>query len=389
MYCRNCGEYVEDDMLFCPRCGYRLQEAKRVCYYCHSPLKDDEMICPMCGKQQDVQKNSDPYKGYWKKPILWIILVALLTCSVLAEQYIVTHPIQIENKQTTVELSGSMSNESVYANNQSGGYTIMDDKNLYCVFDGKLYKTPLKQVQNMEMMIDSCQGYLSLDNQYLYYCDTYYDYYCYDLKTKEKIKLLENVYYPVVVDHKLYYQDDSDNESLHCLDLKTKEDKKYNDSTTYHITVDEKNQKIYYINYVDDEYSLRYMNMDGTDDKKIKDVDNGVFVLDDQYIYICHQTQILKINKDNHKETILEENNIFSGMNMCQDKLVFHSANAVYVMSKDGKNEKEIYNGMIDSIQVVGNNIVLTSYDDSYQTVISLLDTNGNSIELFDHSEFV
>ena len=74
---------------------------------------------------------------------------------------------------------------------------------------------------------------------------------------------------------------------------------------------------------------------------------------------------------------------------MCQDKLVFHSANAVYVMSKDGKNEKEIYNGMIDSIQVVGNNIVLTSYDDSYQTVISLLDTNGNSIELFDHSEFV
>ena len=40
-------------------------------------------------------------------------------------------------------------------------------------------------------------------------------------------------------------------------DLQTKEDKKYNDSTTYHITIDEKHQKIYYLRYVDDRYTLR------------------------------------------------------------------------------------------------------------------------------------
>lgn len=389
MYCRNCGTCVKDDMLFCPNCGYQLKQPSKVCYYCHSPLKEDEMICPMCGKRQEQQEKQDSYKGYWKKPILWIVLLALLTCSVFIEQYIVSHPIQISHRQTTVTLTGNMSCANVYANNQSGGYTIKDQNHLYCVYNGQLYKAPLDKVQNMEKIINSCQGYLSIEDHYLYYCDEYYDYYCYDLESKEKTKILENIYYPVVVDHKLYYQLDSDNESLHCLDLQTKEDKKYNDSTTYHITIDEKHQKIYYLRYVNDRYTLRCVRFDGTNDQKIKDVDNGMFVLDDQYIYACHQTQILKIDKESHEETVLKENNVFSGINMCQGKLVFHSANAVYVMSKDGKNEKEIYNGKIESIQIVGDNIVLTSYDDTYQTIISVLDTNGNSIELFDNTERV
>ena len=88
MYCRNCGTCVKDDMLFCPNCGYQLKQPSKVCYYCHSPLKEDEMICPMCGKRQEQQEKQDPYIGYWKKPILWIVLLALLTCSVFIEQYI-------------------------------------------------------------------------------------------------------------------------------------------------------------------------------------------------------------------------------------------------------------------------------------------------------------
>ena len=76
MYCSQCGTYVEDDMLFCPQCGKQLQPIKKVCIRCHLPLSEDEEICPACGTrqtQEEVVEEEDPYKGYWKKPILWIL----------------------------------------------------------------------------------------------------------------------------------------------------------------------------------------------------------------------------------------------------------------------------------------------------------------------------
>ena len=82
MYCSQCGTYVEDDMLFCPQCGKQLQPIKKVCIRCHLPLSEDEEICPACGTrqtQEEVVEEEDPYKGYWKKPILWII--ALISVS--------------------------------------------------------------------------------------------------------------------------------------------------------------------------------------------------------------------------------------------------------------------------------------------------------------------
>ncbi|MGN1183075.1 MAG: DUF5050 domain-containing protein [Faecalibacillus sp.] len=388
MYCRNCGEHVLGDMMFCPRCGFQIQQPKKICYYCQMPLKENETICPGCGRDQNVnnQIEEDPYKGYWKKPILWIVLIALLICSVFIGNYISENPLTVsEKKETTIKLSGEMSKNNIFANNQYGGYAIMDQENIYCVQNKKLYFAPISQPTSMKEMIDDCVGYLSIDENYLYYCNKYYDYYRYDFKTKEKTKLIENIYYPVVIDHQLFYQLDSDNESLHCIDMNTGKDTKYNDCTTYHITVDKDNHMIYYVSYVDENYSLRSICMDGTQDKKIKDIQNGCFVMDEDNIYLCNETSVIKINKKNKKETILKENNIFSGINIVGDKIVFHSANAIYVMSKDGKNEKEIYNGMIDTIQVIGNQIILSSYDENYEQRISVLDLEGNSVELFDN----
>ena len=79
MYCSQCGTYVEDDMLFCPQCGKQLKPIKKVCIRCQLPLTENEEVCPACGMRQTQEEvvEEDPYKGYWKKPILWILSAVL------------------------------------------------------------------------------------------------------------------------------------------------------------------------------------------------------------------------------------------------------------------------------------------------------------------------
>lgn len=391
MYCRNCGEYIADDMMFCPRCGSQIRQPKKICYYCKNPLREGEKICPFCGKNQEVEMSQeDVYKGYWKKPVLWIVLVALFVSAIFISEYISNHPINISStsSQNTVEITGEMTNEAIFANNQSSGYAVIDSDSIYCVKDNDIYASSLDHPEEMKKIIDGCQGYLSIDNSKLYYCDTYYDYYSYDLETKEKEKILENIYYPVIVNEKLYYQLDEDNESIHCLDFKTKEDKKYNDSTSYDISVDEKNEKIYYLNYVDNKYSLKRIDLSGENDESIYDCEGNVsFVLDDKNIYLYDDSKIIKINKENLEKTVLKDNLNGNYINICNDQLVCCSSSSVFIMSKDGKDEKEIYNGFIISMQVVGKNIILETYNMNYDKTLSVIDTKGNIMDLFEQSE--
>lgn len=389
MYCRNCGEYIADDMLFCPRCGYQVQRPKKICYYCKNPLKENETICPCCGKSQQIKmsKEDDPYKGYWKKPVLWIILVVLFAGAIFISEYITNHPIKIgeTTNNETMKITGKMSNENVYANNQYGGYVVIDETSIYCVKNNKLYVASIDKPNEMKKIIDDCQGYLSIDHDKIYYCDIYDDYYSYDLKTKEKEKILENIYYPVVIDSQLYYQLDEDNESIHRLDLNTKEDKKYNDSTSYDISIDVENEKIYYLSYVDEKYTIKRIGFNGEDDENVYDCHNSVsFVLDDENIYIYDNEKIIKVNKDSKKVKVLKDDLSRGYLNICNDKLIFSHNNLVYVMSKDGKDEKEIYSDLIVSMQSVGNYVVLESY---YDRTICILDLNGNKMDLFEQSE--
>ena len=54
-------------------------------YSLSSPFKRNEEICPACGTrqtQEEVVEEEDPYKGYWKKPILWILSAVLCLSAV-------------------------------------------------------------------------------------------------------------------------------------------------------------------------------------------------------------------------------------------------------------------------------------------------------------------
>ena len=101
MYCSQCGTYVEDDMLFCPQCGKQLKPIKKVCIRCQLPLTENEEVCPACGMRQTQEEvvEEDPYKGYWKKPILWILSAVLCLSAVFLGSYMISHPLQSMSSQ--------------------------------------------------------------------------------------------------------------------------------------------------------------------------------------------------------------------------------------------------------------------------------------------------
>lgn len=67
---------------------------KKVCIRCQLPLTENEEVCPACGMRQTQEEvvEEDPYKGYWKKPILWILSAVLCLSAVFLGSYMTSHP---------------------------------------------------------------------------------------------------------------------------------------------------------------------------------------------------------------------------------------------------------------------------------------------------------
>ncbi|MDR2828116.1 MAG: zinc-ribbon domain-containing protein, partial [Acholeplasmatales bacterium] len=93
-FCENCGnEIVKDNATFCGKCGSRVGVLK--CKNCGETLSKDEVFCTNCGQRVDENKaeekaviskkvpsnNSD--NGKTKKLIFWIISIFVVSLSLL------------------------------------------------------------------------------------------------------------------------------------------------------------------------------------------------------------------------------------------------------------------------------------------------------------------
>ena len=159
---------------------------------------------------------------------------------------------------------------------------------------------------------------------------------------------------------KIYYQKDSDNESIYCFDLMKNEDKKINDEVSYSLIVDEKKERIFYINKNEE---LITIALDGSDRRALASNTN-IYTYDGKYLYYINDKGLIRCDLNGEHSDIYENDNL-KLVNIVDDHLIVHDGNIIYTMTLEGKSVKKLYTietmGKL-TFEVVGDKLlVLTS----------------------------
>ena len=181
----------------------------------------------------------------------------------------------------------------------------------------------------------------------------------YDLKTKTTTQILENVYYPIIKNHVIYYQLDQDHESLYRYSLDDQTNQKLNDETSYDITIDGK--YIYYLAKNDEQYALKRMTITGENIETLYEK-QCTFALDNKDLYLTDNSQIIKINKETLKqETIKKVEN--RAIALVNNKIVYATGTQLKMMSLNGKDDQILFkNIVVSDLQVLGSDLFTKGY---------------------------
>ncbi|MCI6997130.1 MAG: zinc ribbon domain-containing protein [Eubacterium sp.] len=87
MFCKNCGNEIENDAAFCPQCGYRLkehtpQQESPVCPVCHHPIKPGAAFCTSCGANLSNTQQATDKPVHTRKKLLIIGSIAIAVLAV-------------------------------------------------------------------------------------------------------------------------------------------------------------------------------------------------------------------------------------------------------------------------------------------------------------------
>ena len=297
--------------------------------------------------KQVVAQHPHQNKKFYRNPLLIGITLVLLFTSIYLSSKMVAP------KQELSEFNGTINEVVMQENNHLSGYVTSDESGIYIAYENRLYKYDFK-FENYEVVLNEYVENISIFDGILYYCDENNDYYSYDLNSFESNKLLENVYYVQNLGETIYYQEDSDNESIYQYIISSKEKLKLNDEVSYNLTFF--NNKIF---YTDSYEELKTLDLDT---KEITVLQSGVFsyIIQDHHIYMNKRSGIVKYDIDTKKsENVFNDGNIQS-IHTYQNKILCSGNNGLFTISED--ESIEITPNVVEDVAVIGNYILYRDY---------------------------
>ena len=337
-------------------------ENNKICKNCRAKLLEEETVCPVCGAPI-IQESDHKDISYWKNKKIWIIFFILVVLTGLMGNYLSNHPIEVADKEATKKVEdvnikiSEQTNKFAQATNINNlAYSYVNKNGVYLVANGKLYVFD-ENLSSKEEVLDINLTDFSEDNDYYYFVDENNNYVRTNKDTEEQSVLLKNVFYVHKIENMIYYQDDSDGETIHCFNLDDNSNVKINNEVSYNLIVDSEKGRIYYTNQDDVLVSLA---LDGSDRKEMA-TNTNMYTYDGEYLYCITNDGLVKVD-DSGKAELIYESNGLQLVNIVDKTLVVQDSNTIYTMSLNGKKVKKLYTmDMTGEIvfEVVGDKVLI------------------------------
>lgn len=337
-------------------------ENNKICKNCGAKLLEEETVCPICGAPI-IQESDHKDISYWKKKKIWIIFFILVVLTGLMGNYLSNHPIEVADKEATKKVEdvnikiSEQTNKFAQATNINNlAYSYVNKNGVYLAANDKLYVFD-ENLSSKEEVLDINLTDFSEDNDYYYFVDENNNYVRTNKDTKEQSVLLKNVFYVHKIENMIYYQDDSDGETIHCFNLDDNSNVKINNEVSYNLIVDSEKGRIYYTNQDDVLVSLA---LDGSDRKEMA-TNTNMYTYDGEYLYCITNDGLVKVD-DSGKAELIYESNGLQLVNIVDKTLVVQDSNTIYTMSLNGKKVKKLYTmDMTGEIvfEVVGDKVLI------------------------------
>ena len=337
-------------------------ENNKICKNCGAKLLEEETVCPICGAPI-IQESDHKDISYWKNKKIWIIFFILVVLTGLMGNYLSNHPIEVADKEATKKVEdvnikiSEQTNKFAQATNINNlAYSYVNKNGVYLVANGKLYVFD-ENLSSKEEVLDINLTDFSEDNDYYYFVDENNNYVRTNKDTEEQSVLLKNVFYVHKIENMIYYQDDSDGETIHCFNLDDNSNVKINNEVSYNLIVDSEKGRIYYTSQDDVLVSLA---LDGSDRKEMA-TNTNMYTYDGEYLYCITNDGLVKVD-DSGKAELIYESNGLQLVNIVDKTLVVQDSNTIYTMSLNGKKVKKLYTmDMTGEIvfEVVGDKVLI------------------------------
>lgn len=337
-------------------------ENNKICKNCGAKLLEEETVCPVCGAPI-IQESDHKDISYWKNKKIWIIFFILVVLTGLMGNYLSNHPIEVADKEATKKVEdvnikiSEQTNKFAQATNINNlAYSYVNKNGVYLAANDKLYVFD-ENLSSKEEVLDINLTDFSEDNDYYYFVDENNNYVRTNKDTEEQSVLLKNVFYVHKIENMIYYQDDSDGETIHCFNLDDNSNVKINNEVSYNLIVDSEKGRIYYTNQDDVLVSLA---LDGSDRKEMA-TNTNMYTYDGEYLYCITNDGLVKVD-DSGKAELIYESNGLQLVNIVDKTLVVQDSNTIYTMSLNGKKVKKLYTmDMTGEIvfEVVGDKVLI------------------------------